>query len=365
MEIRLLEKTDQDAWDSFVHDHPDSTHCHLIGWKEVIEKTYGHRGYYLLAVQDDKVEGILPLVHMKSLLFGNKLVSMPFLNYGGVLGKSDEVEERLLSEAVILARSLQATVIELRHLSPLSWVKRDESGYPAPEAEGANSWSPRVGGEKVRMVLPLPGSEKDLFQTFKSKLRSQINRPQKEGMTAVIGGEELLDHFYEVFSTNMRDLGSPVHSRNFFSQMIRIFHPHLKTGIVYSKNNPVAAGIVFCFRRTVEIPWASSLKEYNKLSPNMLLYWSFLEYATRQKAVEFDFGRSTPGEGTYRFKEQWGSRPQPLLWYAWEESRGNSERSTANREKDRIPEFVISLWSRMPVFLANQIGPRIRKNISL
>jgi serine/alanine adding enzyme len=365
MKIRLLEKTDQDAWDSFVHDHPDSTHCHLIGWKEVIEKTYGHSAYYLLAAQNGKVEGILPLFHMKSLLFGNRLVSLPFMNYGGILGTTAEVEEGLLSEAIILARSLQVTAIELRHISPLSWVKKDGSGCPAPEAEGSNLWRPTVRGEKVRMVLSLPDSERDLFQTFKSKLRSQINRPQKEGMTAVIGGEELLDHFYAVFSTNMRDLGSPVHSRKFFSQMFRVFHPQLKTGIVYSKSNPVAAGIVFCFRKTVEIPWASSLKEYNKQSPNMLLYWSFLEYATRQKAIQFDFGRSTPGEGTYRFKEQWGSRPQPLLWYVWEESTRSSERSTASREKDRVPEFAIFLWSRMPVFLTNRIGPRIRKNISL
>ena len=165
------------------------------------------------------------------------------------------------------------------------------------------------------MLLSLPASKEELLKSFKSKLRSQISRPQKEGMTAIIGGAELIDPFYRVFSVNMRDLGSPVHSKRLFREIFQEFPENAKIGLVKYQGEDVAAGLIFCFRNTVEIPWASSLKKYNGLSPNMLLYWSLLEYSCDKGFQYFDFGRSTPEEGTYKFKEQWGAKPSPLYWY--------------------------------------------------
>ncbi len=181
-------------------------------------------------------------------------------------------------------------------------------------------------------------------------------------MKAVIGGGELIDPFFKIFSINMRDLGSPVHSRRLFQEICGQFPESVKIGVVNHENTPVAAGLIFRFRDTVEIPWASSLKKFNKFSPNMLLYWSFIEYGCDQGFKYFDFGRSTPDEGTYRFKEQWGAFPVPLYWYTL---TLNGHDIGNNRSDKSRYERLIQYWKRLPLPISNIIGPLIRKHISL
>jgi len=328
----------------------------------VIRDTYGHPFYGLIAENPEMgagkgIRGVLPLVHVKSLLFGSTIVSMPFLNYGGLLANDEHTEKRLLEEAVKLGRDLQAKNIELRHSHPISWT----NGQGVTAAGGIKIPEPMT--HKVRMLLDLPESSAKLFESFKSKLRSQIRKPQKEGLVAVIGGTELLDDYYHVFSINMRDLGSPVHSKKLFGNILKEFGDHVRLGVVRYKDMPTAAGLIFCFRQTVEIIWASSLKAYNHVSPNMLLYWSFLEYVTDAGYKQFDFGRSTPNEGTFKFKEQWGAKPSTLFWYVHELRDQSGRQASANAYRYR--QKVEDLWQSMPLFIANAIGPFIRKNIPL
>jgi FemAB-related protein (PEP-CTERM system-associated) len=350
MKVKLLSASDRSSWDAYVHHHPASTHCHLSGWKGVIEKAYGHRGYYFIAEEDSRIWGVLPLFHLKSLLFGNQLVSMPFLNYGGILSESEDAGFSLLQEAIRLASDLRASSVELRHLDGLKGISaRDARSHEKTH--------------KVRMVLRLPGSSEALFRSFKSKLRSQISRPEKAGLKGSIGGAENLDAYYRVFSINMRDLGSPVHSKKFFRQILEEFGPNAQIGLVHDEAGlPAAAGLILCFRETVEIPWASSLRKFNSLSPNMLLYWSLLKYACDGKYAEFDFGRCTPGEGTHRFKEQWGATGIPLHWQYWTPHEKNG--AGVDSGKPRVA-LLISLWQKLPLPLSTWLGPKLRRSISL
>jgi serine/alanine adding enzyme len=350
MIVRLYDPSDKQSWDSYVLNHPHSTHCHLSGWKKVFETTYGHKGYYFLAEENSKIKGILPLFYIKSILFGNHLVSMPFLNYGGILADFNEVAVALMQEAINLCFKLNASFIEFRHLNSLDIM---DSTNPHRLYEKTH---------KVRMLLKLPASKEELFKSFKSKLRSQIVRPQKEGMEAIIGGPELLDSFYKVFSINMRDLGSPVHSKKLFKQICNEFPQGIKICIVNYQNIPVAAGSIFCFRDTIEIPWASSLKKFNKLSPNMLLYWSLIGYACDGGFQYFDFGRSTPGEGTYKFKEQWGASRTPLCWQYWTSNENNEIGIDSGNPKYQT---LIKVWQNLPLFISTWLGPKIRKSVEL
>ena len=381
MQIRLYQNSDKELWDAYVMRHPDSTHCHLSGWKEVIEKTYGHKACYLIAERScgtnnssnsinssNAVVGLLPLIHIKSLIFGNQLVSMPFLNYGGILADNEETEIALLSEAVKLGQKLKASTIELRHLKPLTISVPPTSSDSSNPMNPSNSSNPSnpincvTKTHKVRMLLQLPESSDELFKSYNAKLRSQIRRPQKEGMDSIVGGAELLDDFYKVFTVNMRDLGSPVHSKNLFREILNHFDQNVKIGIVTYKGQSVAAGMIIRFKNIIEIPWASTLKKYNQFSPNMLLYWSFLEYACKNGHQYFDFGRSTPGEGTHRFKEQWGAKPFPMYWHNIVlngKPAGNNESEKSRYEK------AIRYWKRLPLPISNMIGPYIRKHISL
>ncbi len=359
MKIKLLNRGEEKVWDTYVHKHPRATLCHLSGWRNVVEDTYGHRTHYLLAESiGSDIAGILPMVHIRSVFFGNSLVSMPFLNYGGVLAEDEQTGKLLLEEAKRLGKDLSVDNIELRHIDPVSWL------HVNGMATSAYSPSESSHIRKVRMLLELPTSSSKLFDSFKSKLRSQIRKPQKEGLTAFIGGADLLDDFYQVFSINMRDLGSPVHSKKLFENMMKVFGDSVKLGVVKHNGSSTAAGLIFCFRDMVEIIWASSLREFNQLSPNMLLYWSLLEHVTDAGYRYFDFGRSTPDEGTYKFKEQWGSKPTPLHWYNISPNgkpvdQGKYSEGGGLRQKGEL------FWQKTPLFLANLVGPFIRKQIPL
>jgi FemAB-related protein (PEP-CTERM system-associated) len=330
------------AWDQYVLNNPGACGYQLAGWRRVVERAFGHRTIYLMARDgQQRVQGVLPLVLVSSRLFGRFLVSMPFVNYGGVLAETADVRQALLDATVALAKDVRATQVELRHEAPqsVSWAFKHH---------------------KVAMRLGLPPEFGTLWQTFPSKLRSQIRRAQKEGMTVRIEGHEVLDDFYAVFARNMRDLGTPVYARGFFDAILQTFPKDARVCVVYLGGQPVAGGFLYGFQSTLEIPWAAADRRYNHLAPNMLLYRSALEYACREGFRTFDFGRSTPGAGTYRFKEQWGARPVPLHWYHWspegcsvrDVSPGNSRYSLA-----------IKVWQRLPIALTRVVGPSIVRNI--
>jgi FemAB-related protein (PEP-CTERM system-associated) len=330
------------AWDQYVAHHPSASGYHLTGWRRVVEEVSGHRTYYLMAKdRHGEVRGILPLAFMSSRLFGRFLVSMPFVNYGGVLTDGLDARGRLLEAATDLAKELTATYIELRHEKSL------DLDWPCKQ-------------HKVSMRLELPGDFGTLWKEFHAKLRSQIRRAQKEHMTVRIDTNALLSDFYEVFARNMRDLGTPVYGRRFFEAIVETFPRETRICVVYLEQRPVAAALLYGFRNTLEIPWASSDRRFNRLAPNMLLYSSVLEYACREGFRVFDFGRSTPASGAHRFKEQWGARPVPLYWYYW---LGDGRPLPHLSPENSKYSLAIKTWSKLPVALTRIIGPAIVRHI--
>jgi len=329
-------------WDAYVEAHPGATGYHLFAWRRVIERVFGHQTIYLTARDEQKrIRGVLPMVFLSSRLFGRFLVSLPFVNYGGTLSDDACFQEILLERAIEQAKRLGADHIELRHqdASDLCWAKKQH---------------------KVSMRLELPGDFDTLWKTFPAKLRSQIRRAEKEGMVFRAGGEDLLNDFYVIFSRNMRDLGTPVYSAAFFSEILRVFATRARIGVVYLNDQPVAAGFLYAYRQMLEIPWASSDRRYNRLAPNMLLYRSVLEYACHEGYRIFDFGRSTPDSGTYRFKEQWGARPVQLSWHYWLSNGGPLPDLSPSNEKFR---WAIFLWQRLPLFVSECLGPVVVRHI--
>jgi serine/alanine adding enzyme len=373
------------AWDSYVYGHPSATLYHLSVWKDIIEKSYGHEAYYLMAVEDDlhqapenpqpaicqqnlttctpkKIVGILPLVHLKHFIFGNSLVSIPFFDLGGVLANDGEIEKILLSAAIRLGRKLKADTIELRQVEPLSWLTPDNFEQLRDDLELTDGCAFQVRSHKARMLLKLPESSQLMRESFKSKLRSQIQKPIKEGLIAKLGQIEQLEHFYHVFAINMRDIGSPVHSKRLMLNVMSTLPEKSKVVVVYKGNQPLACSLIIDFQGILENPWASALRKYSHLSPNMLLYWTMLEYACDNKFTCFDFGRSSPEEGTYKFKEQWGAQPSMLYWYYL--SLNCQRTDYQGSEKDRFGQ-LIALWKKIPIPIATAVGPSIRKYIGL
>jgi serine/alanine adding enzyme len=342
MKARIAAPGDVPGIDSFLQGSDAASAYHDYRWIGVVEKSFGHDGYYLVCQDPDgSIAGTLPLVHMKSRLFGNFMVSMPYFNYGGVCADRPAARDVLIDEAVRTARGLGVSHIEFRQEIPLG------NGFP-------------VKTRKVSMRLRLPGSGADLWKSFPSKLRSQIRKPQKEGMTVRISRHDELENFYRVFSINMRDLGTPVYPKRFFRNILDHFPENSWICTVSAGTTPVASGFLVGFKEKMEIPWASSIREYNRFGPNMLLYWNCLEFACDKGFRVFDFGRSTEGESTYRFKEQWGAAPSPMYWHYWLADGGALPEINPDNPRYR---FAIQVWKRIPVPLTRLIGPRLVRNI--
>lgn len=307
--------------------------------------------------------GILPLVAIKSLSLSKEYISMPFLDTGGVVAVDKPAADALMRAAMELTKESNAKRIEFRQFTQAS-TDDIQSGLDSLVHNGDQyaQFHSQTMRHKVRMVLELHDSADALMKSFKSKLRSQVKKPIRDGVTVKIGDIELLQDFYQVFCINMRDLGSPVHSKKYLASVVASLSGSARILVAYHDGIPLAGSIVVGYEDTLYNPWASSLKAYKRLNANMLLYWTMLEYGCNNGYRYFDFGRSTPNEGTYRFKAQWGATAHPLEWIILQ--KGLKKAEPSENEKSSF-SLAIQCWQRLPVGLTRWLGPKIRKHISL
>lgn len=346
IEVRLHRSADlaaqRDRWESFafrggptpLSDHP--------AWLDVLERGLGHEPYCLEAVEEDKVCGLLPLAFVRSLLFGRFLVSLPYLNYGGVMADDDEVARLLIDRSIELADQLNVRHLELRHKQAID--------------------HPRLTtrtGHKVHMRLSLPATADELWKRLKPSVRNQVRKGQKSGLAVAWGGVELLPEFHDVFSRNMRDLGTPVYGRSLFRAAVRQFPDRAEFCVVRLGRRPIAAALLLHGRGVTEVPSASSLRRYNPTCANMLMYWHLLERAIERGQDTFDFGRSTPDGPVHRFKAQWGASPEPAHWQYLIRA-GDASALRPDNPRYRV---MIGLWRRLPLGLTRWVGPSIVRRI--
>jgi FemAB-related protein (PEP-CTERM system-associated) len=329
-----------EEWNRMLAGFDGGTFCHLGEWRRIAEEVMGHRSHYLVAIDpDSRVRGLLPLARVRSRIFGDYLVSMPFLSYGGPVGTA-AAREALTGAAVALARELGVDLLELRSRNPVP------GGL-------------RTSHRKITVLLDLPSTSEILWsEGLRSKVRSQVRRPMKEGMVPLIGADQL-DPFYAVFSRTMRDLGTPVLPRIFFEKILTEFSSQVVFSSIRLGDKPVAAGCGFLWQNEFEITWAGALREFNRMSPNMLLYWSLMKNAIDKRARIFNFGRCSPGSGTHRFKRQWGGRDVPLEWAQWS-PKGLPATPSPEAGKYRL---AVSVWRRLPLGAANRLGPLLSRNL--
>ena len=326
-----------------VQSAPTATICHHFLWQSVIQSAYGHQPFYLLAQDQGQVLGVLPLVLVRSRLFGCSLTSMPFLDYGGVCSDHESVAHTLVLRAQQLMHEHAVDYVELRQRLPTN-------------TDG------NVRLDKVGMVLDIsPGSEA-LWTGLPAKTRNQVRKAQKSDLKVAVGGGELLDEFYEVFVENMRDLGSPVHHKNFFAHIFEQFGEQVRLFVVRDQQRPVGGLVCFFFRDTVTVPWASSLRRYISKCPNNILYWEALQYACTRNYQRFDFGRSSIDSGTYAFKKQWGAKPVQVYWQML--SKDANSKSLAFSASESKYKIVIEAWKRLPIPVSAVLGPAIRRYLT-
>lgn len=340
MKVTIVTSSDA-ACNAFVIQRPEGKICHLPAWSNIITKAAGHRPFYLVARDDAEIHGVLPLTQVRSRLFGNRMISQAFSNYGGPLTDSVEARDALFNYAVELATELNCESIEFRNIQPLPYNLKTRTG-------------------KISMHLPLSHDPEEIWKSFKPNVRNHVRKAEKSNLIAVSGGVELLDEFYRVYTIRMHQLGTPCYSCKLMYNILQTFPDNSNIFIVRLNKLTVGAGFTMCFNRFVEIPWSATLVKYNNLCPNNLLYWSVIRHYCLAGATYFDFGRCTIGGSTYQFKKQWGSKPVELHYQYW--VRPGHQLSILSPDNPKYQKKS-KMWRKLPLWLTRLIGPAISRNL--
>lgn len=329
-------------WADYLGRTSRATIFHDPRWGAVMDRAYGNRAFYLTARQGEAVVGVLPLVLQKSVLFGTHLCSLPYFDAAGVLADDAGAADALVSEAQSLRGTVGAKWVEVRQAEPLGGQLETRT-------------------DKVRLQLGLPGDPEALWDGFSPKVRNQVRKAERVGVTVHPGGAELLPAFHAVYARTMRDLGSPPHSRRFFEHIAESFGEVVRLFVIRLGGEAIGASLTLVDGATVHLPWAASDWRHRNLCGNMLLYWGMMKEACQRRAAYFDFGRSTRGSGTHQFKRQWGAGEVPLYWHYLLPPGGSAPAAGPEEGKYRL---AMAVWRRLPVAVARALGPRLISKLS-
>lgn len=320
---------------------------HDPSWLDVLNIGLKHSTSVLIARRGNELVGTLPLSLTRSPLFGRHLVSLPYVNRAGLLTADDAVGEPLIARAVQLAEQMDTRYLELRHHG---------QGFGSKHFTHTRS-------TKVRLVMDLPDTSDALWTGLKAKVRNQVRKGEQAGLRIQFGGESLLAGFYSVFATNMRDLGTPVYPRKLFQAMLHHLQDRCEVALVTMESVPIAGAILIhdavAASRTTQVPSASCLRSYNDICANMWMYCRLLERAIERGSQAFDFGRSSEGSGTYRFKKQWGAQSQSTPWQV---HLRHGELDAVRPDHPRYQKRI-ERWQKLPVWVTRAIGPAIVRGI--
>jgi serine/alanine adding enzyme len=328
----------QNEWGDFLRSLPAGPIGADPRWLLALADGLGHIPYCLEAWRDRRLVGLLPLSLVHGPLFGRFLVSLPYVSTCGPLAIDCSTAASLVGRAVALADELRVKHLQLRVEQPI--------GHACFEPSAA---------QKVLMRRPLPTTVEALWKELESRVRNHIRQGEKHGFSVQWGGQELLDRFYKVFSRNMRDLGTPVFGKRFFASIFRHFPAAAEICVIGFQGQSVAAALLLHGRGITEVPSSSVLREFRSTNANMFLYWHLLQRAVGRGQDIFDFGRSTKGCGTERFKAHWGAEPSPAVWECYYRRRKRSEL----RKESRSFALLARVWRCLPLRVAEFIGPPI------
>lgn len=337
--VRELQPADVSRWDEFVAGCSEATFFHRAGWKSVIERSFGHRTRFLYAEAGGRIEGVLPLAEVSSALFGHALVSLPFCVYGGVAAASERARRALDEAAVAHAQALRVGHLEYRSLTPHH-----------PE------WAHNDLYVTFRKAID-PDVEKNL-QEIPRKQRAMVRKGIKAGLKSEI--DEGVEAFFAAYSQSVHRLGTPVFSKRYFQALREVFGPDCEVLTITLDGGLVASVMSFYFRDEVLPYYGGGTDEAREVAGNDFMYWELMRRACERGLRVFDYGRSKRGTGSFDFKKNWGFEPQPLHYeYRLVKGKSVPEVNPLN-PKYRL---AIKLWQRLPLSLANLIGPLIARNL--
>jgi FemAB-related protein (PEP-CTERM system-associated) len=341
IKISLTENDEMEEWDEYVNAHPDSCVFQTSAWRRVVESTYGHKPFYLMAKRGSEVCGVLPLFLINSRLFSRVLATSPYGSSGGICADDEEVAHLLAEKAIQLTREHEVSYLELKSRG-------------ITEYDGLQRHT-----DYVNYYLPIDKPEIMWRSRLKNRTRETVRQAEKFGLTKE-QGHHLLDVFCEIMATSMRRLGSPFHSKSLFHNILVIFGSYANILVVKYKDIPISAVIFIQHRQEVVPLWQGSLEDYFHMRPNNFLYWEMFKDAYSSGATSLDFSRSLVGSGPAKFKESWGAVAKPLYYEYFLNGQKSIPRIHQENPRYQIPRLI---WKHMPLSLTKWLGPYLIKNI--
>jgi FemAB-related protein (PEP-CTERM system-associated) len=339
VQVRELQPADISRWDEFVSGCTEATFFHRAGWKTVIERSFGHRTRFLYAEAGGRIEGVLPLAEVSSVLFGHTLVSLPFCVYGGIAASSERARHKLDEAAVAHAENLRVGHLEYRSLTP---------SHP--------DWAHSDLYVTFRKAID-PDVEKNL-QEIPRKQRAMVRKGIKAGLKGDL--DDGIERFFAAYSHSVHRLGTPVFSKRYFQILREVFGKDCEVLTVTLEKGLVASVMSFYFRDEVLPYYGGGTERAREVAGNDFMYWELMRRACERGLRVFDYGRSKRGTGSFDFKKNWGFEPQPLHYeYRLVKGKRVLEVNPLN-PKYRL---AIKLWRRLPLSVANLIGPHIARNL--
>jgi FemAB-related protein (PEP-CTERM system-associated) len=340
LSVRPLEAADLPRWDAFVEACPEATVFHRAGWRRLIGEVLGHPTHYLLAEADGHIEGVLPLGHVKSRLFGNALVSTPFCVYGGVAASTDRARAALTERACALAEDLRVDYLELRHLEPHNpdWPRKDLY---------------------VTFRKPIDPDPEQNMLAIPRKQRAMVRKGIQAGLASELDPD--VERFYRAYSESVRNLGTPVLPKRWYAAVREEFADASDVLTITREGRLVASVLSLYFRDQVLPYYGGGTDEAREVKANDFMYWELMRRACERGYRLFDYGRSKQGTGSYSFKKNWGFEPQPLAYeYYLVRAR---EVPDVNPLNPRYRLFI-ALWQKLPLRVSQVLGPLLARSLA-
>lgn len=341
VEVRELDRADMPRWNDFVKACPEATFFHRAEWRKVIEQAFGHQTHFLYALRGGNIEGVLPLAHVSSFLFGSALVSLPFCVYGGIAATTSEARQALAQAAADKARQLAVDYLELRH------ERQQLTGWPAKN-ELYVTFRKEIDPEPERNLLAIP-----------RKQRAMVRKGIDAGLQAE--WDEDTGHLYDLYSQSVHALGTPVFSRRYLEILRREFGQDCRVLTIVDRCGvPVSSVMSFYFRDQVLPYYGGGSAAAREVKANDFMYWELLRRSCEQGIKVFDYGRSKVGTGSYSFKKNWGFEPTPLHYeYQLVRAKTVPDVNPLNPKY----RFFIQAWKRLPLAVTRMLGPHIVRNL--
>ncbi len=340
-EIKRLSQAEYELWDNYVKGHAHGSFFHLSGWQQVIDKTFGHECYFLYLDVEGKISGVLPLVEVKSKLFGHALISTPFCVYGGAIAETTEQVRQLEQEACLLAEKLSVDYLELRYKEKQDSkliLKQAHSTFGCELAEDSDA----------------------ILASIKKKQRAVIRHSLKNDLGFSINkGKENLPEFYHLLSTSYRNLGTPIFSQSYFSNLVDVFNDDVDIAVITDKEQESSSAVMNFYYNNQVLPYYGGGNDSARgIKSADFMYYQVMCHARKKSCHWFDFGRSKNDSGPYKYKKNWGMEPKPLHYYYHLVNAKELPNLSPNNPKYKL---FIQIWQKLPLKVSQFIGPFLSK----